>query len=278
VHCRTSLRGHDAQLLASKGQLNEMATKKIIRRKGDLDAHERVPRYLQVASALRQRIKTGKWAVGDKIATLEALENEFQVARVTVRQAIDLLQSEGILRSHQGKGTFVTGMPESHRWLQLATDWEALVRPIKRNIPRFLEIEHAKSVRIEPDEGEPASGYMFFRSIQMRGDQPFALASVHVADHVYNMAPAEFGKHAALAVIADLPELEISRAHQTLTIASADVDVAKHLGIALNAPVAEARCFVTDSHGVLIYLGEITYPGDYVQINIELLDRTKSDG
>lgn len=253
-----------------------MATKKI-RRKSELDAHERVPRYLQVASALRQRIKSGKWAVGEKIATLEALENEFQVARVTVRQAIDLLQSEGILRSHQGKGTYVTGLPESHRWLQLATAWDELVRPIKRNIPRFLEIEHATSIRIEPNEGEPASGYMFLRSIQMRGDEPFALASVHVADYVYNKAPAEFGKHAALAVIADLPDLEISRAHQTLTIDSADVEVAKHLGIALNAPVAEARCFVTDASGVLIYLGEIVYPGVSVQINIELLDRTKSE-
>ena len=45
-------------------------TTRSIRRKSELDAHDRVPRYLQVASALRQRIKTGKWAVGDKIATV----------------------------------------------------------------------------------------------------------------------------------------------------------------------------------------------------------------
>lgn len=252
-------------------------TTRSIRRKSELDAHDRVPRYLQVASALRQRIKTGKWAVGDKIATLEALENEFGVARVTVRQAIELLQSEGILRSHQGKGTFVTRMPESRRWLQLATDWEELVGPIKHNVPRFLEIAHAASPRLEPDEGEPASGYMFFRSIQMRGDEAYALASVHVADHVYNRDPAAFGKRATLAVIAELPDLEISRAHQTLTIGSADVEVARHLNIGLNAPVAEARCFVTDAEGVLIYLGEIVYPGELVKLNIELFDRENDD-
>ena len=55
------------------------------------DADSRVPRYLQVASALRRRIRDAHWAVGDKIATLEELEHEFGVARVTVRQAIDLL-------------------------------------------------------------------------------------------------------------------------------------------------------------------------------------------
>jgi len=251
--------------------------KKTIRRKSELDAHNRVPRYLQVASALRQRIKNGKWAIGDKIDTLETLEQEFQVARVTVRQAIDLLQSEGILRSHQGKGTFVTRVPESHRWLELATDWDELVRPIKHNVPRFLEVDHTAALPVDPEEGEPASGYMFFRSIQMRGEDPYALARVYVADNIYNQAPAEFGKRAALAVIAELPDLAIARAHQILTIGAADVEVAEHLKIDLNAPVAEARCFVTDTGGVLIYLGEIIYPGDCVQLNIELFNRSRNE-
>ena len=63
------------------------------------EADSRIPRYLQVASVLRRRIRDGRWAVGDKIATLEELEREFGVARVTVRQAIDLLQGEGLLQS-----------------------------------------------------------------------------------------------------------------------------------------------------------------------------------
>ena len=98
-------------------------------------AQNRVPRYLQVASALRQRLKDGRWAVGDQIATLEELENEFQVARVTVRQAIDLLQSEGLVKSYQGRGTFVMKAPESNRWLQLATDWASLPVPAVVGMP-----------------------------------------------------------------------------------------------------------------------------------------------
>ncbi|MCZ6642876.1 MAG: GntR family transcriptional regulator, partial [Gammaproteobacteria bacterium] len=68
----------------------------------------RVPLYLQVASALRRRIQRGNWKVGDKISTLEELETEFQVARVTLRKAIDLLQTDGILDCRQGRGTFVS--------------------------------------------------------------------------------------------------------------------------------------------------------------------------
>ena len=68
-------------------------------------AKMRAPRYVQVASALRRRIQEGHWAVGDKIATLEELENEFAVARVTVRQAIEMLQDEGLLEAEHDNGT-----------------------------------------------------------------------------------------------------------------------------------------------------------------------------
>ncbi len=113
------------------------------------DALSRIPRYLQVATALRQRINTGQWTVGEKIATLEQLENEFQVARVTVRQAVDLLQQEGLLKSEQGRGTFVTKSQGPGRWLQLATDWHSLMEPIKHNTLKHLPIETIHQPRIE---------------------------------------------------------------------------------------------------------------------------------
>ncbi len=236
-------------------------------------AQNRVPRYLQVASALRQRLKDGRWAVGDQIATLEELENEFQVARVTVRQAIDLLQSEGLVKSYQGRGTFVMKAPESNRWLQLATDWASLVEPIRDNVPHLQPGEAAPAPRLEPGDGQPADDYVFLRSVQTRGKKPYALARVHVARHIYEQAPRLFTQRVALAVVAELNGLRISRAHQTLTIGSADMETARLLDIPLNAPTAEARCIVADAAGVAIYVGEITYPGEVVHLNIELLGR-----
>jgi GntR family transcriptional regulator len=238
-------------------------------------AQSRVPRYLQVASVLRSRIKDGRWIVGDKIATLEALENEFQVARVTVRQAIDVLQSEGLVRSYQGKGTFVTKSPENDRWLQLATDWASLIEPIRENVPHLLPVNQAPAPRIEAGDGQPATDFVFIRSLQTRGEEPYALARVHVARHIYERAPKLFRERIALAVIAEMDGLEISRAHQTLTIGTADIETAGHLGMPLNAPTAEARCVVTDAVGIVIYVGEITYRGDCVHLNIELLGRRK---
>ena len=87
----------------------------------------RVPLYLQVASVMRQRINSGYWAEGEQISTLEALEEEFSLARVTIRQAIELLRAEGLLQAQQGRGTFVSGRPVNNRWLNLATDFNSLV-------------------------------------------------------------------------------------------------------------------------------------------------------
>jgi GntR family transcriptional regulator len=235
-------------------------------------AEIRAPRYVQVASALRRRIQEGHWAVGDKIATLEELENEYSVARVTVRQAIELLQGEGLLKSHQGKGTFVMRSLDNRRWLHLATDWESLISLISANVPQFLDVDAPHELQIDPEDGRAADAYEFFRSVQLKGSEPYAVASVHVARHIHDRDPAAFRKRVALAVINDMKDLKISRAHQTLCIGAADVETAIHLKIPLNAPTAEARCVVTDADGVVIYSGDIIYRGDRVKLNIELLN------
>ena len=94
----------------------------------------RVPLYLQVASVMRQRINSGYWAEGEQISTLEELEEEFSLARVTIRQAIELLRGEGLLLAQQGRGTFVSGRPVNNRWLNLASDFDSLVESIRNNV------------------------------------------------------------------------------------------------------------------------------------------------
>ena len=235
------------------------------------DADSRVPRYLQLASVLRRRIRDGHWAVGGKIATLEELEREFNVARVTVRQAIDLLQSEGLVKSFQGRGTFVTKAVENDRWMQLATDWESLIAPIRDHVPHVLPSEPRPVPKFEDGDGIPAPGYVFLRSVQKRAGKPYAYARVHIAKHLHAKAPKLFSSRVALAVLSEMKDVAISRAHQTVVVGAADIETARQLGIGLNAPTAEARCVVADAAGVVIYIGEITYPGDYVRLNIELI-------
>jgi GntR family transcriptional regulator len=75
----------------------------------------RVPLYVEVASVIQQRIEMGYWRLGQKISTLEELEREFQVSRVTVRQAMKLLCREELLHPRAGRGTFVADSAEDRR-------------------------------------------------------------------------------------------------------------------------------------------------------------------
>ena len=89
-----------------------------------------VPRYAQLADVLRGRIARGQWRTGDQLPTLDELTQEFDVARVTVRQAIELLAREGLLSAQQGRGTFVTGVPSGlERPLRLQTTLLELADP-----------------------------------------------------------------------------------------------------------------------------------------------------
>src|SRR5437016_5058307 len=102
----------------------------------------RVSLYIQVASVMRRRIETGQWVPGQKISTLVELEREFEVARVTVRQAIDVLREEGLLHSQQGRGTFVAQKPANRHWFKVATSWEVLVDTIKDNLLKRIKVDN----------------------------------------------------------------------------------------------------------------------------------------
>ncbi len=231
----------------------------------------RIPLYLQVASTLRRRIEDGQWTSGEKISTLEQLETEFQVARVTVRQAIDVLQKDGLVRRQQGKGTFVAPGIKDKRWLKLETNWSSLVAIIKDNVPKFIAVDEPPQPRLAEGDGRPAPEYRYLRSVQSKNNEPYAVASVHLACEVYESAPDAFDSHTALPILSTLDGVEIARAHQTLVIGSADTGTADLLKIALNAPTAEAHCVVVDNRGVAIYVGDIIYRGDCVKLDIDLL-------
>lgn len=66
-----------------------------------------LPLHIQVADILRARIQNGTWRSGEAIPPEKVLCTEFEVARGTLRQALQRLEDEGHLRREQGRGTFV---------------------------------------------------------------------------------------------------------------------------------------------------------------------------
>ncbi len=64
-----------------------------------------------VVEALRERIRGGGLAVGDKLPTEAAFMTEFGVSRTVVREALSRLQAAGLVETRHGIGTFVASTP-----------------------------------------------------------------------------------------------------------------------------------------------------------------------
>jgi GntR family transcriptional regulator len=66
-----------------------------------------VPLYSQIRELLRARITDGTFAADGKMPSENEMVKAFGVSRITVRQALNDLQKEGLIFKIHGKGTFV---------------------------------------------------------------------------------------------------------------------------------------------------------------------------
>lgn len=72
-----------------------------------LDKSSYVPMYAQIQLQLRALILNGRLKPGDTLPSEEELSRVYGVSRMTARQALQALKSQGLADRHKGLGTFV---------------------------------------------------------------------------------------------------------------------------------------------------------------------------
>ena len=68
-----------------------------------------VAKYRQIENALKDEVAAGLWGAGQRLPSEYELAERFNVAYLTVRQAVSNLRDAGVLIRVKGKGTFVAG-------------------------------------------------------------------------------------------------------------------------------------------------------------------------
>lgn len=68
--------------------------------------------YRQLAAKLRDRIRSGELLPGQRMPSEKDLHDEYGLARETVRRAVAVLRTEGLIEIRQGHGTYVAETPE----------------------------------------------------------------------------------------------------------------------------------------------------------------------
>src|SRR3546814_17583706 len=96
------------------------------------------------------------------------------------------------------------------------------------------------------------------KRIHVKDDVPYCVIDIYLDQRIFDQAPERCRSEPVLQLLTALPGVEIARAHQTLTIASADPDVAGQTTIPVNAQTlavhrfiaARARCGISAANYV----------------------------
>ena len=76
-----------------------------------------IPLYSRVSSIIQNKILSGQYEPRDKLPTEDELVEYFGVSKITVRNALALLEADGLIFRTRGKGTFVAPViPETKQY------------------------------------------------------------------------------------------------------------------------------------------------------------------
>ena len=94
-----------------------------------MDFRTDTPIYLQIANHIKERIMSGVLPYGEKLSSVREYSLEYEVSPLTIQRAMAELESEGIIKSRRGVGSF--GLVDCKDNLEM--------RIVYRQIEEFIE-------------------------------------------------------------------------------------------------------------------------------------------
>jgi GntR family transcriptional regulator len=228
-----------------------------------------VTQYLQLASVLRHQIARDALPAGTRLPTVAELAQQYRMARVTVRQAYAVLIAEGLITSQRGRGTFVAPTPGGPA-ARLRT---AINDPGSQDL-RFDILEQQSAVAL-PDTLARGHAtyphYHFIRKVHVLDGEPFCLAEIHVASEIHARFPAGSEQQHKIAwLLGTYARERMQRVQQTMTVAPADLVLARQLGCSFSMPVAQLARRIFDGTDRLALAGMFWYRGDRFVADVEI--------
>lgn len=246
---------------------------------------DREPAYLRIAAELRARIVSGELAQGAKLPSESQLKAQYDVSTTSVKYALSLLRSEGLIEGRKGSGNYVRGTSRLTRRAH-ARDMRSAkgsTSPFARDVARAgmqAHWEHhservpaspriAQRLGIEPGDLVMMTHYRYFAD-----DTPIQLAESHEPLDITAGTPVEWPEDgAAVGVVArmDLIGVEIDRFIEEVAARPATPDEAN----ALNLDPRGGLWVLTIERtyyagGRAVETADIVFPGDRYRLIYEM--------
>ncbi len=214
----------------------------------------RVPKYHQIYLVLREQLHEGRFAQG--LPGELAFMKQFEVARVTVRRALEQLAAEGLIAREPGRGTRALDLlaPKSATFgegaqrAQLTGLLENLVSMGLKTKVKVLDVEVVKASASVADALQLKVGELVQKAVRVRSTLEGPLS--HITTYVPQDIACKFGRRelAKKPILLLLEEsgVTVGRAHQTISARLADVQVARHLDVAVGSALLAVRRLIYD--------------------------------
>ena len=229
-----------------------------------------LPRYLQLASELREAILSGEYAGAVPFPTEGALCERYDVSRFTVREALKRLQAEGLIARKRGSGTVV--QPASARG-------GALHQPLS-NVGELLQYAQGSAVIYERIDIRPlppgiaeqitadtSGDWTMFSGVRRQGfgEKPIAATDVYFASLLGDAVDALDVNASSQPLFSQLERitgLNVATVTQDIQAIAATEALADALEIDEGVPVlCILRCYF-DGKGRVFEISVSHHPGD----------------
>jgi GntR family transcriptional regulator, N-acetylglucosamine utilization regulator len=243
-----------------------------------LDRSSPLPLHSQLRSAIDHRIESGEWPPESQVPSERELCEQFQVSRITVRQALHQLVADGRLIRILGRGTFVATSPLTKQLLPLVGFSEDMLARGQRPGARTLRFEAAAAslAVAQPLQLSVGAGVFVLRRLRSANGRPMAIETVHLPEQlVPGLLEESLEDRSLYKLLRQKYGIRPVRALQQWQAVPCPGEDAKLLEVKKGSPVLQIQRTTFDSDGHAFEYLESFFRGDRYVFQAEL---TNQDG
>lgn len=239
-----------------------------------LDRSIPIPLYYQMKQWLMSEIEKGIYKPGQIIPSERELSEQFQISRMTVRQALKELMNEGHLIREQGKGTFIAEPKLNQRLSQLTSFSEDMRNRGLEPDAQVLEtsvINHAPahvSIALHLDGDHTI---LKIKRLRLANKQPMAIETSFLPLSLFSgLEKKNFTSESIYRVLENEFALQLLFAKQTIEAGFPTKDEEHLLGISKGTSVMRIERVTYMQEGIPFEFVSSVYRGDRYKFEMEL--------
>ncbi|HBG16633.1 MAG TPA: hypothetical protein DDW93_07605 [Firmicutes bacterium] len=224
------------------------------------------PLYITVKSDIENKINEKFYKKGDYLPSEAELQKVYNVSRTTIRQAIRLLISDGLVTIIRGKGTKVTPSRLSYKISSLMSFTElmkqqGLVPSIKDFSVKRMKAPDGVHVKLDLSEGEEV--FEIYR-VRTADEEPITINTSYIpCQLLHTFDQSVFSKEQSLyMILKKFYHINIIVTEDVVTAVKATSAQAKTLHIAKNDPVLCIERLAYGNNHILVEYSKIFIRSD----------------